>query len=308
MEHNLRVPPLERPRHPREAELHARPGPGERPIPAIAGIGLRAPHHAEFTARLPPIGWVEVHSENFFGEGGAQLACLERVRSHYALSCHGVGLSLGSADPLDRVHLRQLKRLVDRFQPTFVSEHCSWSSVNGRFLNDLLPLPYTAEALGHFSARVSEVQDYLGRQLLIENPSTYLAFACSEIGEAEFLDALVRQTGCALLLDVNNIFVSAHNTGLDAQAYLQEIPAAAVAEIHLAGFSVNQADGFDMLVDTHSTRIAQGVWDLYEQAIRRFGPVPTLVEWDMDLPDLSTLLDEARQADLVMESAHALVA
>jgi uncharacterized protein (UPF0276 family) len=307
VEEHLRQAPG-RPRPPHEAGHHALPRPGERPIPAVAGIGLRAPHHAGFIAERPVVGWVEVHSENFFGEGGPQLARLERVRRDYPLSCHGVGLSLGSTDPLDKAHLRSLKRLVDRFEPGFVSEHCSWSSVGGQFLNDLLPLPYTEEALAHMCARVGAVQDYLGRQLLIENPSTYLAFDGADIGEAQFLGALARETGCGLLLDVNNIYVSARNVGLDATGYLQEIPATAVAEIHLAGYTVNRADGFELLIDTHSAPVSAGVWELYERAIGRFGPVPTLVEWDLDLPELPTLLAEARRADLVMERAHELVA
>jgi uncharacterized protein (UPF0276 family) len=249
-----------------------------------------------------------VHSENFFGDGGPQIALLERVRAHCPVSCHGVGLSLGSTDPLDRTHLRQLRRLVNRIEPGFVSEHCSWSSVNGRFMNDLLPLPYTEESLAHMCRRVSQVQDYLGRQLLIENPSTYLAFDCSEFTEAQFLATLTRETGCALLLDVNNIFVSARNVGLDPEEYLRQIPPAAVAEIHLAGFTVNVSDGVEMLIDTHSARVAPGVWDLYETAVRQLGPVPTLIEWDLDIPDLPTLLDEARAADRIMENAHVLVA
>jgi len=279
------------------------------PIPARAGIGLRAPHYRELLATRPPVGWLEVHSENYFGTGGPPLYYLERLRAHYPLSLHGVGLSLGSTDPLNRRHLRKLKTLIERFEPDLVSDHLSWSSIDGTYLNDLLPLPYTEESLTHFSARVGEAQDFLGRELLIENPSSYLQYRHSTIPEAEFLAELARASGCGLLLDVNNIYVSATNHGFDAHAYLEKIPVTAVKEMHLAGFSVNRYPDGEILIDTHSTRVAPQVWALYRAAVQRLGRVPTLIEWDTDIPPLDVLLDEARQADIILnEECHADVA
>ena len=279
-----------------------------RPIPAVAGIGLRSVHHHRFLTELPDIGWVEVHSENFFADGGPHLALLDKVRASYPLSCHGVGLSLGSTDRLDIAHLRHLKRLIDRVQPALVSEHCCWGSVGGTHLNDLLPLPYTEEALDHMIRRVSQVQDFLGRQILIENPSSYLEFSTSVIPEWEFLAGLARESGCGLLIDVNNIYVSSRNNGFDPLHYLRNIPARQVGEIHLAGFSINRYGDREILIDTHSTHVWPAVWDLFAIAVRFFGPVPTLVEWDTDVPDLDTLIAEARHADRLMEDVHALVA
>lgn len=282
--------------------------PGAGPVPATAGIGLRAAHHAAFLAGKPAVGWVEVHSENFFADGGSQLALLEQVRQDYPLSCHGVGLSIGSTDAFDRDHLRQLRRLVDRFQPALVSEHCSWSSVGGRFTNDLLPLPCTDEALDHMVRRISEVQDSIGRQILIENPSTYLEFSCSVMPEWQFMTELARESGCGLLLDVNNVYVSSRNHGFDAADYLRRIPPQFVQEIHLAGFSVNHYEDQEILVDTHSTPVWPEVWALYELATRLIGPRPVLIEWDLDLPTLATLVAEAGKANALQEHAHALVA
>ena len=278
------------------------------PIPAQAGIGLRAPHYREMLATRPAAGWLEAHSENYFGDG-PPLYYLERLRGHYPLSLHGVGLSLGSTDPLDRRHLQQLKTLIARVEPGLVSDHLSWSSVGGTYLNDLLPLPYTEESLALFGARVCAAQDFLGRELLIENPSSYLQYRHSTIPEAEFLSALVRASGCGLLLDVNNIYVSATNHGFDALQYLHAIPAAAVKEIHLAGFSVNRYEDGEILIDTHGARVAAPVWALFRAALRRFGRIPTLIEWDSDIPELAVLLDEMRQADTILnEERHANVA
>lgn len=251
---------------------------------------------------------MEVHSENFFAEGGPQLALLEQVRSLYPVSCHGVGLSIGSTDPLDPVHLRCLKRLVDRFDPALVSEHCSWTSVNGRHVNDLLPLPYTEEALIHMIGRVNQVQDFLGRQILIENPSSYLEFNSSIMCEWEFLTELARGSGCGLLLDINNIYVSSHNNGFTPVDYLRGIPGRLIGEIHLAGYSVNRHGDREILIDTHSARVFPAVWELYDMATCLFGPVPTLIEWDVDLPELEVLLDEASRANATLEMRNALVA
>jgi uncharacterized protein len=275
-------------------------------IPARAGIGLRAPHYRDVLESLPAVGWLEVHSENYFGAGGAPLHYLERIRSHYPLSLHGVGMSLGSTDPLDRTHLAKLKALVERFEPGLVSDHLSWSSVNGRHFNDLLPLPYTEEALAHVSRRVLEAQEFLGRRILVENPSSYVQYAESSIPEAEFLAELARRTGCGILLDVNNVFVSACNHRLDARRFIDSLAGRHVAEIHLAGFS--RSDEGDVLIDTHSRPVAAEVWALFARAVERFGPRPALVEWDADLPPLAMLVAEAGHAQAVLEREHALAA
>lgn len=284
----------------------SRPGPSS--IPARAGIGLRAEHYDAVLETRPSVGWLEVHSENYFGAGGKPLDYLERIRARYPLSLHGVGLSIGSTDPLDRRHLAKLKELIRRFEPALVSEHLSWSSVGGRHFNDLLPLPYTEEALYHMVGRVAQVQDALGRPILIENPSSYLQYVESAIPEWEFLVELAERTSCGVLLDVNNIYVSARNHGFDASAYLRAIPRHLVREIHLAGFTVNRFDGGEILIDTHNRPVWPAVWALYRQAVRRFGPIPTLIEWDTDLPELAVLVDEARRADAILEECHARAA
>jgi len=273
-----------------------------------AGIGLRAQHHDEIIALRPQIGWVEAHSENYFARGGAQRRALTRIRANHALSLHGVGLSLGSTDPLDRAHLEELARLVREFEPMLVSEHLSWGSAGGRFMNDLLPLPYTEEALRHMAARVRAVQDALGRQILIENVSSYLQFMDSGVPEWEFLAALVHEAGCGLLLDVNNVYVSAMNHGFDARTYIDSVPRHAVKEIHLAGHTVNRVGPREIRIDTHSTFVADAVWNLYTATVRRLGPVPTLIEWDAEIPALDVLIAEAEKADRIMEAFHAVAA
>ena len=275
---------------------------GKTKIPTAAGIGLRHPHHRELVETKPGVGWVEVHSENYFG-GGKPLAFLEAARAEYPLSLHGVGLSLGTDGELDKTHLARIKALIDRIEPQLVSEHVSWSITGGVYLNDLLPLPYTEEALTVFCRNVIETQEFLGRQILVENPSTYLQFAHSTIPEWEFVAAIAERTGCVLLLDVNNIFVSASNHGFDAEKYLAAIPAAAVREIHLAGHAVKQVGDATLRIDDHGSQVADEVWRLYASAIRRLGPTPTLIEWDSNIPDLPTLVAEAVKADDVMRRA-----
>jgi len=277
-------------------------------MPAQAGIGLRALHHRAVQDERPDVGWFEAHSENYFADGGAAIDCLDRIRAHYPLSLHGVGLSLGSTDPVDARHLSKLVRTVRRFEPALVSEHLSWSSADGLFTNDLLPLPYTEEALRHASSRIAAVQDALGRQILIENVSSYLTFDCSAMTEWEFLAGVARESGCGILLDVNNIYVAARNHGFDADAYLDGIPRGAVGEIHLAGHSEVLIDGHRLLIDTHSAPVCADVWALYGKALRRFGPVPSLIEWDMDIPPLATLVAEAGKADGVRNEIHAQLA
>jgi hypothetical protein len=264
--------------------------------PRRAGIGLRPLHYQDLLAQPPAVGFMEVHSENFFGDGGQPLKYLERFRRDYAISTHGVGLSLGSADRLDPEHLRRLKRLVDWIEPALVSEHLCWAGVNGRCLNDLLPLPYTEESLSHVVSRVQEVQDYLRRPIMVENLSSYLEFAESTIPEWEFVRDVARRAGCQILFDVNNIHVNAVNHGFDANVYLDAIVPGSVGEIHLAGFQ----DTGEILIDTHGTTVCDEVWALYTRAIGRLGAVPTLVEWDTDIPPLPVLLGEARKADRIL--------
>jgi uncharacterized protein (UPF0276 family) len=273
-----------------------------------AGIGLRAVHHADVLEQRPRVGWFEAHSENYFAAGGSLPRILGRIRERYPLSLHGVGLSIGSTDPLDRAHLAELARLVRDFEPMLVSEHLSWSSVGGRFTNDLLPLPYTEEALRHIIDRVRQVQDFLGRQILIENVSSYLQLTGATIPEWEFLAALAHESGCGVLLDVNNVYVSATNHGFDPHAYLSAIPRDAVQEMHLAGHSARRVDARDVLVDTHDGPVCDAVWDLYTLAVRRFGRVPTLVEWDSNIPALAVLAAEASKADRIIEAQHARAA
>jgi uncharacterized protein len=270
-----------------------------------SGIGLRSQHHAEFLERGPTVGWVEVHSENFFARGGMQRDVLVAVCAHYPLSLHGVGLSIGSTDPLDRTHLAELARLVRDFNPILVSEHLAWGSVDGRHMNDLLPLPYTAEALRHMVARVGAVQDLLGRQILIENVSSYLQFNGSEMTEWEFLSALAAESGCAILLDLNNLYVNAINHGFDPCEYLSSIPPGAVQEIHLAGHSVEHLGTRELLIDTHAAPVCGAVWELYGAALERFGPTYTLIEWDADLPALDVLLGEARKIEQALRVCRA---
>ncbi len=281
---------------------------GAGPIPAAAGIGLRAEHYQVVLERRPGVAWLEVHSENYFGAGGRPLHYLEQIRAHYPLSLHGVGLSLGSTDPLDTRHLEKLKALIGCFNPALVSEHLSWSSVGERYLNDLLPLPYTEEALTHMVARIGAVQEWLGRQILVENPSTYLQYEHSTIPEGEFIAELARQSGCGILLDVNNLYVSARNHGFDPAGYLASIPPERVQEVHLAGYTVNRFDDGEILIDSHNRPVCEAVWALYGEALRWLGPRPTLIEWDQNLPALEVLAAEAARADRFLEVSHALVA
>ena len=273
-------------------------------IPARAGIGLRAPHFDVVLEQSPDVAWFEVHSENFFGLtddrlGGKPLSYLERVREQYPISLHGVGLSLGSADPLNRSHLKKLKQLIHHIEPGLVSEHLSWSSIDGRYFNDLLPLPYTEEALVHMVNRVSETQEFLGRQILIENASSYLEFSSSTIPEWEFVVALAKQSGCKILLDVNNVYVNAMNHGFDPLLFVRSVPADLVGEIHLAGHTVKTFDEGVLRIDTHDQLVCDAVWDLYDATVAHVGEVPALIEWDSNLPALDVLLAEAKRADVI---------
>jgi hypothetical protein len=271
--------------------------------PTGSGIGLRSPHVVEVLATRPAVAWLEVHAENYIS-GGPAIRALEAIRRDYPVAIHGVGLSLGSADGLAAGHLERLATLVDRIEPVLVSDHLSWSTTGGAYLNHLLPLPYTEEALDVVGANAGRVQDRLGRRLLVENPSSYLRFEHSPIGEPEFLNELARRTGCGLLCDVNNVYVSGRNLGDDPAAYLDRLEPAAVEEIHLAGHAVNDADGRPIFIDDHGSRVAAEVWRLYAHALARFGPVPTLVEWDTDLPPLMVLLEEAATASAMLRATH----
>lgn len=282
-------------------------------IPSCAGVGLKPQHYDEILGTAPDIGWFEVHAENYMGAGGLPHRFLTDIRARYPLSLHGVGLSIGSAGPLDRDHLNRLKSVHDRYEPALFSEHLAWSTHAQHYFPDLLPLPYTDETLQLVSEHIDAVQNTLGRTMLLENPATYLAFGTSTMSELDFLAEVVRRSGCGLLLDINNVFVSATNQGYGAEAYLDDFPLAAVGEIHLAGHARDTDEtGAALLIDAHDRKVGDAVWELYRRVIARTGPVPTLIEWDNDLPEWPDLLAEARTADAVMrevltrEATHAL--
>lgn len=261
------------------------------------GIGLRSPHINQIIETRPKLGFLELHTENYFG-GGIKLKKLETLRRDYPLSFHGVGLSLGRADGLDLEHIQKIKDLVERFEPRWVSEHLSWSAYNHVHVPDLLALPCTHEALDVMASHIDQYQNILGRQILIENPSNYLAFKSLDYTEPQFLSLLVQKTGCKILLDINNIYVSAHNLGLDPLDYFAGLDAHhAIEEYHLAGHQYVQNPDGDVLIDTHGDRVCPKVWALYNEALARFGDHPTLIEWDTDIPTLDVLIDEARLAD-----------
>lgn len=277
-------------------------------VPVAAGIGLRFQHHEAVLDTRPAVAWLEAHTENYFG-GGPAIRTLESIRRDYPVSLHGVGLSLGSASGLDTVHLARVREVVSRIEPGLVSEHLSWSIAGDTYLADLLPLPLTEEALVLFCRHVQQAQDFLQRRLLIENPSSYLCYAHSTIPEWEFLAEVARRTGCGLLCDVNNIYVSACNHGWDANTYLAALPARAIGEIHLAGHALRRLEGARPLrIDDHGSRVAPEVWALYRRALARFGPRPTLIEWDTNVPALQVLLDEAALAAVPLREVHDAVA
>jgi uncharacterized protein (UPF0276 family) len=273
-------------------------------LPHRPGVGFKPEHFAEIDTGPQPVGFFEIHAENYMGAGGPPHAKLTRLREDYALSVHGVGLSIGAMQPLDRAHLARLKSLCDRYEPESFSEHLAWSSHGEVFLNDLLPLPYTHETLSLVADHIDEVQATLGRQMLLENPATYLLFEESTIEETDFLRALAERTGCGLLLDVNNVFVAATNHNLDAHAYLARFPLAHVREVHLSGHSETVDDfGAPLLIDSHDTPVKDPVWTLYESVIARTGPVATLIEWDNAVPDWPILRREAELAGGILKRA-----
>jgi uncharacterized protein (UPF0276 family) len=274
------------------------------PINSV-GVGLRHPHHQYILENQPKVSWLEIHSENFFSKGGSALNFIKKIRQNYPLSLHGVGLSLGSATKVSKKHLQSLKNLIAITEPFLVSDHISWSNVDDQVLNDLLPIPYTKESLKILCDNISQTQDFLKREILVENPSTYLSFINSQIPEDEFINQTAKISGCKILLDINNVYVSSKNNNFDAKKYLKNINPKIVGEMHLAGHSVRKiAQGGkleEILVDTHNNFVCDDVWNLYKVACRQFKTAPTLIEWDQDIPEFPVLMDEARKAQRIIE-------
>ncbi len=270
----------------------------------VSGIGLRTPHISEFLEKKPGVAWVEVHSENYFGEGGRPLQQLEQVRRDYPISLHGVSLSLGSTDEINWHHLTALRDLNKQIDACLISDHLSWSSFNGQYFHDLLPLPYTEECLAHVVERIQQVQEFLGKQILIENISSYVTYPQSTIPEWEFLRQVAESSGCGILLDITNIHVSATNHGFNPMTYLDAIPAHLVQQCHLSGFSTMVIDGQELLIDSHSQRIMPAVWDLFTSANQKLGVKPVIIEWDNHLPALDKLCLEAWRAESIIKEHY----
>jgi uncharacterized protein (UPF0276 family) len=276
-------------------------------LPARAGLGLKSQHYQDILASRPGIGFFEVHAENYMVAGGPFHHYLGQIRQHYPLSLHGVGLSIGGEEPLDTDHLKRLALLLERYQPEAFSEHLAWSSHGPTYLNDLLPVAYDEPTLARVCAHIDQTQTFLKRPLLLENPATYVEFNDSSLGEAQFIHEVVQRTGCGLLLDVNNLYIACINHQRDVQAYMQALPLAAVQQIHLAGFAEDQDSvGARLLIDSHGAAVDNAVWALYAQIIEQLGPLPTLIEWDNDVPPLPQLLAEAQMADQVLARGAAL--
>ena len=270
-------------------------------LPKAAGVGFKPEHFAAIRDDATSVGFLEVHAENYMGAGGLPHAQLTSLRADHAISLHGVGLSIGGPGPLNREHLARLKQLCDRYQPESFSEHLAWSSHGTEYLNDLLPLPYTPETLVLVCDHVDVVQSALGRRMLLENPSTYVLFEQSSIPEVEFLHEIARRTGCGLLLDVNNVFVSCTNHRADPRAWLADFPLDLVGEIHLGGHAEEELPSGPLLIDAHGTPVADPVWALFAEVIARAGPLPTLVEWDNDVPEWPVLRAEAARAQAILD-------
>jgi len=273
-------------------------------LPAAPGVGYKPQHFAAIQSDAAPVEWFEVHAENYMGDGGYPHRALERARQNFPLSLHGVCMSIGGPQPLSGDHLSRFKALVDRYEPALVSEHLAWSTHDEVFMNDLLPLPYTEKTLAHVCRHIDQMQEFIGRRILLENPSTYVVFENSTMSETDFIRETVRRTGCGLLLDVNNVFVSATNHGFSPMSYLMDYPMEHVGEIHLAGHAVQEDDeGETLLIDSHDSPVADAVWDLYAVVVKQAGPIPTLIEWDSDLPDWPVLRAEAAAADRILDEA-----
>ncbi|KEO54322.1 DUF692 domain-containing protein [Thioclava pacifica] len=276
-------------------------------LPRKPGLGFKPEHFPAIAETKPNLGFFEIHAENYMGAGGMPHAMLQRLREDYAVSIHGVGLSIGGPDPLDRDHLARLKTLCDRYEPESFSEHLAWASHGGVWMHDLLPLPYTQETLAIVCDHIDELQDHLGRRMLLENPATYVLFDNSDIPETEFLTEISRRTGCGLLLDVNNVFVSCVNHRQDPRAYLDAFPLAKINEIHLAGHEEEELPSGPLLIDSHGREVAEPVWALYGEIVSKIGPLPSLIEWDNDVPAFAVLMAEAERARSILEGqSHAL--
>ncbi len=278
----------------RESEFARMP---QQRLPPLPGVGYKAQHFAAIKDQPGSVAWLEIHAENYMGNGGRPIAQLRNLRESFPISCHGVGLSIGGEEPLDAEHLQRLKTLVEWLNPAAFSEHLAWSTHEGVYFNDLLPLPYTEKTLSRVCAHIDQVQDKLSRQMLLENPSNYLEFSESSISETEFIAEVSRRTGCGLLLDINNVHISSVNRGWDARAYINDFPLEKVGEFHLGGH-IGELDEFgnELLIDNHGTEIHDPVWELFEYTIERGGPKPTLIEWDNDVPDWTVLAAEAERA------------
>ena len=271
-------------------------------LPNAAGVGYKPQHYKEILDNSTPVEWLEIHAENYMGDGGRPIAQLRYLAQRFPISVHGVGLSIGGEAELDKEHLARLQKLVTWLNPASFSEHLAWSTHDSHFLNDLLPLPYTRSVLDRVVAHIDQVQDALGRRMLLENPSTYLAFSENEMSEIEFLQQVVARTGCGLLLDVNNVFVSATNQKTDPYSYIDAFPLDAVGEIHLGGHDEDEDDhGAPLLIDSHGREVVDPVWHLFDYTMKKSGPKPVLIEWDNDVPDWPALADEARRATNVMQ-------
>ena len=270
-------------------------------LPLRAGVGYKSKHRQDILANPNQIGWIEIHAENYMGDGGRPIAELKELSEIFPVSCHGVGLSIGSESGLDPEHLKRLKKLLEWLKPAQFSEHLAWSTHGAQFLNDLLPVPYTKKIQSLVADHIKQVQDTLGVHMLLENPSTYLQFAESEMSETDFIAGVVEQSGCGLLLDVNNVFISASNQGYSAQGYIDDYPTEFIGEIHLGGHEEDEDDqGRPLLIDSHSRPVVDPVWALYEYLIDKIGPRPTLIEWDNDIPDWSELAHDAKAAEAIM--------
>ncbi|MGB3176807.1 MAG: DUF692 domain-containing protein [Albidovulum sp.] len=275
-------------------------------LPNRPGVGYKQQHFSNIMDQPDPVGWLEIHAENYMGDGGRPLAQLRHLSERFPMSVHGVGLSIGGETPLNRDHLNRLKHLCGWLQPASFSEHLAWSTHDAEFLNDLLPLPYTAKTLARVADHIDEVQDHVGRPMLLENPSLYLEFAETEMEETEFLAELAKRTGCGLLLDVNNVYVSCTNRQIDPYAYIDRFPHHLVGEIHLGGHDVDADDaGAPLLIDAHGSEVVDPVWQLYAHTITRTGPMPTLIEWDNDVPDWPVLAAEAARAARILDKVAA---
>ncbi len=271
-------------------------------LPQSAGVGYKSVHLDGILADINHVGWLEVHAENYMGAGGPQIGQLKYLRERFPISCHGVGLSIGSEGPLDKEHLQRLKKLVGWLDPAMFSEHLAWSTHETGYMNDLLPVPYNEETLAKVVAHIDEVQETVGRQMLLENPSTYVAFTDTTMSEIDFLKEIVARTGCGLLLDVNNVFVSSTNQQTSPEDYIDAFPVDHVGEIHLGGHEAQEDDfGDPLLIDSHNNPVVDPVWTLYERLVGRTGPIPTLIEWDNDIPEWPVLANEARLADEIMQ-------